>query len=271
MRKLIVALTASAAALAFATPAVAQDVAEDNGFSGVYVGGSVGYSVQNNDLGDTITIDRAINVPGGTTSAFTPGSCNGAATQTGNTQCRNDQDNFEFHARAGYDQQFGQAVLGVVGEFGKSQVRDYASIFSTTPASYTMSREIDWNAALRLRAGWTPNSQTLFYGTGGVAYARVDHAFTTTNVTNSFTASDEEDNVWGWQAGGGVEQKLGRNLSFGLEYLYNRFNDNNYRVNVGTGTAGPLNPFVAAGGAELRRSDNRFDYHSLRATAAFRF
>jgi outer membrane immunogenic protein len=269
MRKFIVALAASTAALTLANPAAAQDVVEDNGYNGVYVGASVGYSVQNNDIGDTILIDRPI-IAGGT-NAFAPGSCNGAATQTANTRCRNDQDNLEFHARIGADRQFGQGVIGIVGEFGKSQVRDYASIFSTTPASYTMAREIDWNAALRLRAGWTPNSQTLFYATGGAAYARVDHSFSTTNALNSFTVNNEEDNVWGWQAGGGVEQRLGNNFSIGLEYLYNRFDDKDSSVTVGTGAAGATNPFVVAGGATLRRSDTRFDYHSLRATAAFRF
>jgi outer membrane immunogenic protein len=40
---------------------------------------------------------------------------------------------------------------------------------------------------------------------------------------------------------------------------------------VTQGTAGATNPFVLAGGADFRRNTNRFDFHAIRATAAFRF
>lgn len=267
---------ATAAALTFvAAPALAQDGEAE--FDGVYVGGSVGYTVQNNDVGERIDFDAGQDGTFGdsiTTStgadAFSPGFCNGAATGNANVACANDKDDIEYHGRIGFDKQMGKIVLGAVGEFGKSEVRDSVTAFSTTPAYYTMTREIDWNAALRLRAGYVAGEKTLFYATGGGAYAKIDHSFTTSNGANSFAVTGDDD-AWGWQAGGGVEQKLGRNFSIGLEYLYSRYDDDDSRVEVGTGSAGATNPFVLAGGADFRRSDSRFDYHSVRATAAFRF
>lgn len=267
---------AGAMSLALAcAPAHAQD--SDEEFSGFYVGGSVGFGIQNNDVNETILFDRGSNGSFGETittsggaDAFSPGFCNGAATSNANTACANDKDDIEYHLRIGADKQYGKFVIGFVGEFGKSEVRDSVTAFSTTPAFYTMTGEVDWNAALRARAGYTVGPKTLFYGTFGGAYAKLDHSFTSSNTANSFAVIGD-DYSWGWQAGGGIEQKIGSNFSIGVEYLYNRFQDNESRVRVGTGTAGATNPFVLAGGADFARSPSRFDYHSLRATAAFRF
>lgn len=278
MRTLMGATGVLALSLA-AAPAVAQDGAVEE-FSGFYVGGSVGYTVQNNDVGERVTFDRGSNGSFGETittpppaglDAFSPGFCNGASTSSANVACENDKDDIEYYGKVGFDIQRGKFVVGVVGEFGKTEIRDSVTAFSVTPASYTLSREIDWNAALRLRAGVVAGERTLFYATGGGAYAKLDHSFYSIgNSANSF-AIQGDDKAWGWQAGGGVEQKLGGNFSVGLEYLYSRYNDDDSTVRVGTGTAGAANPFVLAGGADLARANNRFDFHSLRATAAFRF
>jgi outer membrane immunogenic protein len=266
-------LTLSLAAM----PALAQDSADEPAFDGVYIGGSFGRSVQNNDIGETILFDRGSNGSFGETittpagaNAFSPGFCNGAATSNLNNSCTNDKDGYEYYARLGADQQYGKWVIGAVAEFGKSNVRDSVSAFSTTPAFYTMTREIDWNAALRARAGYVAGQSTLFYGTFGGAYAKIDRSFTTGNTANSFTLNDDDD-AFGWQAGGGVEQKFGRNFSIGLEYLYSRYNDGDGRVRVGQGTAGATNPFVLAGGAYFARSDSKFAFHAIRLTGAVRF
>ncbi|RYY47630.1 MAG: porin family protein [Sphingomonadales bacterium] len=263
---------------ATATPALAQDEA----FSGVYVGGTVGYSFQNNDVGETIVFDRDLNGSfgdvvvtnaAGAPNAFSPGFCNGLANSTApGGNCQNDRDGLEYSGRIGFDKQMGKFVVGVVLEGGKSRVRDSVSAFSTTPARYALTREIDWNAGLRLRAGYVAGDSTLFYATGGGAYAQLDHYLSTSNTANSFVGRGKDD-TWGWSAGGGVEQKLGKNISLGVEYLYTRYNDDNYVVRVGAGTAPASNPFLlaGAGGTDMRRSDERFDYHGIRTTLAFRF
>lgn len=259
--------------------------AQDQEFSGPYVGVSLGHSFQQGDSDETIQFDRDLNGSFGDTvtttnaagapNAFSPGFCGGSAVSATNG-CRDDRDGTQYAARLGYDVQMGNVVIGVVGDIGKTQISDSVSAFSTTPASYTMTRSIDWNAGLRLRAGYAAGGRTLVYATGGGAYAKVDHGFSTSNTVNSFTEVSEKKDVWGWAAGGGIEQKVGRNFSIGVEYLYTRLNDKDYTVRAGalTTPATPAtNPFLLgnAAGTDFRRSDERFESHGVRATAAFRF
>lgn len=260
-----------------ATPAYAQD--QDKEFDGPYVGATLGYSLQNNDPGETIEFDRDLNgtfgdtvVTAGNANAFAPGFCNGRATSTANTACENDTDGPAYSVRLGWDIQSGGLVAGVVGEFGKAELTDSVTAFSSTPASYTMTRRIDWNAGLRTRVGYAAGGKTLFYATAGAAYARVAHQFSTSNTTNSFTVTGSRD-AWGWAAGGGVEQKLGKSFSLGVEYLYTRYTDDDNGVRAGAGTAPATSPFLlaGAGGTDFRRHDDRFDHGVLRATAAIRF
>ncbi|WP_066547452.1 MULTISPECIES: outer membrane protein [unclassified Sphingomonas] len=273
-------LLATAALFALMAPAYAQDTSggEEEPYEGVYVGGSFGYSIQGNDVGESVVFDRnrdgnfndTITTVAGA-NAFSPGFCNGRATSALPGNCTNDDDGIEYYVRAGADTQFGNIVLGFVGEFGKSEVRDSVSAFSTTPANYVFTRELDWNASIRARAGYAANT-TLFYGTFGPTYGRIDNSFTSTNTANAFS-DNGKSNSWGYTAGGGIEQKLGRNFSVGLEYLYTDLNEDDYVVNVNPGTAPATNPFLLgnAGGSDMRRSSDNFRWHSIRATAAFRF
>lgn len=253
--------------------------AQENEFSGPYAGVSVGHSMQNNDTGETIEFDRDLNgsfgdtvVTSGGANAFSPGFCNGRSVTPANEACENDTDGLSYSVRAGWDVALGNMVVGAVAEFGKSELTDSVSGFSTTPARYTMQRRIAWDAGLRARAGYAAGGKTLFYGTGGLAYGRLDHRFETSNTANSFTVDGDRD-AWGWAAGGGVEQKLGKNFSLGVEYLYTRLSGDDTTVRAGAGTAPATNPFLLgnANGTDLRRSDSRFDYGVLRATAAIRF
>ncbi|MDO7842583.1 outer membrane protein [Sphingomonas immobilis] len=282
----IQSLFLATAAFVFATPAMAQETIEKH-FDGFYAGGTIGFDAQPNDVGSTILFDRNLDGTFGDTvatatgaNAFAPsaaqpgaGFCNGAATSTGRlTGCTNDKDNISYSARVGFDKQYGHFVIGALGEFGKSQVRDSVSAFSTTPANYVMSRKVDFNANLRLRAGYAFD-KTLFYATGGGAYARINSSFTTTNAANSFTARGD-NGAWGLVGGGGIEQKISKHFSIGLEYLYNQYQDGDYRVRVGAGTAPATNPFILppnTTGTDFRRSDDKFRWHSVRATAQFRF
>lgn len=279
MLKFALISTATLATVLGAAPALAQD-ADDNGFNGVYIGGSFGYGVQPNDgATSSILFDRDRNGTFGDTvttasgaNAFSPGFCGGAATSPTPGTCLKDKDGIEYMGRIGADTQRGKFVIGFVGEIGKTEIRDSVSAFSTTPAFYTMTRELRWNAAIRGRVGYTPNNSTLFYGGFGPAYGRIRNTFATSNTANSFAVSGGTD-AWGYNAAGGVEQKLGKHFSIGMEYAYTELNDNKARINVGAGTAPATNPFLlaGAGGTDFRRSDTQFRWHSIRATATFRF
>lgn len=278
MRTLFLA-TAGLLALAV-PPAFAQDADPDaEPFTGFHVGGSIGYSVQGSDVGEGVLFDRNLDGRFGDTvvnaagaNVFSPGFCNGSPNgNNAGAGCSNDRDGVEFSLRAGYDRQMGNLVVGVIGEFGTSRARDSVTAFTTTPASYTFTRQLDWYASARGRIGYAANT-TLFYATGGITYGKIDNRFSSSNTINTFTGRGDEMS-WGAQFGGGVEQKLGRNFSVGVEYLYTRFRDDDYRVRASQGAAAANHPFVLgnAAGTDFLRSDSRFDYHGVRLTAAYRF
>jgi outer membrane immunogenic protein len=265
-----------------ASPAFAQETTEDAPFNGLYVGAAGGYDVQPNDAGSTILFDRnldgrfgdAVTTAAGA-NAFSGGFCNGATTATtltGGRGCRKDKDGAAYYGRVGMDTQRGNIVVGVVGEFGKSEITDSVTAFSTTPASYVMTRSVDWEASIRGRAGYAVNT-TLFYGTFGAGYAKIDRDFYSTNTGNAYQQSGKRQQ-FGILGGGGIEQKVTPNISVGMEYMFHQYQDDDFRVRVTQGTQPATNPFVLAPnttGTDFRRSDDKFRWHSLRATAAFRF
>lgn len=277
-----IAMTGAAMLAAFAAPAMAQE--SDGGFNGIYVGAAGGYDVQPNDGGAQVLFDRNLDGrfgdvvrTGSGANAFSPGFCGGQATSQlspgAGGRCTKDKDDWAYYGRIGADAQRGRIVVGLVGEFGTSNITDGVTAFSGTPASYVFNRGIDWEGGIRARAGFTPNDTTLFYGTFGPGYARIDSAFGSTNTTNTFTGSGKR-NQFGIQGGGGIEQRIGEHLSFGLEYMYHQYQDDDYVVRA----AGPAGtPFTnannggSASGTDFIRSDDKFRWHSIRATVGFHF
>lgn len=285
------ALLSATAMFCLSAPAFAQDGHAGGGdvssWTGPYIGGSLGYGWQPNSKrdrneslafdtnGDGVFDNQVTTAAGG--NAFAPGFCRGQAFGSSPAGCSGDKDGKAvWSLHAGYDYQIGTFVLGGVVEAGKSNFSNSVSGFSTTPASYTFTRKLDWDGAARLRGGVALNSGTLIYGTGGLAYGKIKRSFETTNGFNTFTENDSSKNDWGWTAGAGVEQKVSSNFSIGVLYKYTRFNDSGYVVNAGQGTPpSATNPFVnpttTVGSTDIIRTSSRFDNQSVRATASFRF
>ena len=285
MNKLTMAALAGVTALGVASPAMAQD--DPAPFAGLYVGAAASYNAQPNDFQERVLFDRNLDgnfndtvTTAAGANAFSPGFCNGAAiTNAPAGGCRNDRDDWGFSGRVGFDVpvggQFygGGFIIGAVADIGKNYITDSVSAFSTTPASYTLRREIDFDAGGRLRAGYYRNT-TLFYATGGVKYARLKDTFLTTNATNAFSSNGVKQDAWGYSAGGGLEQKIGKHFSVGIEYLFNRVKDDDYRVRATAGAAPATNPFILAPnttGTDFKRSVDNFTWHTGQVTAAFRF
>lgn len=282
-------LPAAAAAIAFAVPAAAQDSAADTSrpsdyFNGFYVGGTFGLDATDTSDAGGIAFDT--NRDGSFTdtvrtntgaNAFSTGFCGGAAQGATNANgCGKDRDDIAYSVRAGIDRRLGgdgPFVAGLLAEATKSESRDFVSAFSTTPASYTVSRGLDHSFALRGRLGISPgDGRGLFYVTGGVAYGKLDHGFTTTNTVNSFTPTNGDKYQLGGQIGGGAELVFAPNLSLVFEYLYQRYEDNDYYVAIGQGTAPASNPFLLnGGGTNLRPADTNYDLHSFRVGFNYRF
>lgn len=265
------------AVAAVATPASAQE--RDSHFNGFYAGVSVGMANSSSDGdADPVQFDTnrdaeftdQVTLPGGT-NLFAPGFCPGAGAGTSYSTCAGDDDGIEYAGRLGYDIRMGNMVAGALIEASKAELTDFASAYSTTPGGYHLGRELDFAVSARARLGFTPGGGALFYVTGGGSYARLNHSFSTTNTVNRFTPAQNDEMVWGWQAGGGAEVMLGDKLSLGLEYLYNRYDDDKYYVNVASATPPVTGPFPLSGGTTYLRQDPRFDFHALRATVNLQF
>lgn len=280
MKYALVAATAVLAGSAFAGSSVAQAREEWTGFSVGVVGGTL---MTKDSDGERLVFDRdfdgsfddpVVNVAGA--DAFSPGFCGGAANGPAAAgACDDDKEGAEAALRGGYDMQFGPFVVGAIAEISTSTAEDSVSGFSTTPASYTFKRNLQGVAAARLRAGYA-YGPALFYATGGYARGRIDNRFTTSNMTNTFTTtSDDETDADGWQAGGGVEYRLARNLSVVGEYIYTSLDvDDPFTVRVGRGGAPATNPFILplnTVGTDITRTSDKFRVHSLRIGMAYRF
>lgn len=269
----------AAGSLLLSAPAFAQD--RDLYFDGFYVSGFAGTSLPRDGSGDSFEFDRDNDgvfgdIVSTTTGAdaFSPGFCNGAfLDNVPAAGCRKDRKRLEFGGRIGYDVQSSSGfVIGGLLEASRSNSIEGTTAFSTTPAAYEITRRIPLALSARARIGFTPADRILIYGTGGASYARIRHDFRTTNGANAFTEFNDRKRVWGWQAGGGVEFALSRNISIGAEYLRSSYKDRKYYVAVTQGTAPATNPFLLAGGqTNLRTDRGRFSSDSIRGTLTFRF
>ncbi len=269
-------LAASTVALTLGTsPALAQD------WSGPYVGIHGGYGQTNDQNDERLRFDRnldgnfgdTVTTPAGA-DAFSPGSCGGSANgSAASAGCDDDFDAAEAGIRAGWDFQFGSFVVGALGEYSGVSAEDSVTSFSSTPASYTFERKLENLAAIRARVGYAMGP-ALFYGTAGAARGEISNQFYSSNGVNSFTATVNDDEADGYQAGGGIEYRLAGNLSVTGEYMYTSLEAPDFVIRVGRGVAPANNPFVLTPnttGTDIIRSNSRFGLHAVRIGMNYRF
>ncbi|WP_290890638.1 outer membrane beta-barrel protein [Arenimonas sp.] len=251
-------------------------------WNGAYLGGHAGPSTQSDARGESILFDTNLDGVFGDTvrtaagaDAFSPGFCGGGANgPTPASGCRSngDDDNDDYGLRLGYDWQDGALVYGVLGEVARGGLTDSVTAFSTTPAFYTMRRELETSYALRGRVGLSfGDDRNLLYATAGYAWASVRNDFSTSNGVNTFVANGDSD-ASGAQVGLGYERRIGDAFSVGLEYLRTDFEDEDYRVRA-QGPAAATNPFLLVNpdGTDFRRSNGDIEVESVRLTLNYRF
>jgi opacity protein-like surface antigen len=265
---------AAAAALLLA----GSEAVQAQSWKGFYVGGQVGSGFLPEGSDKFVGFDK--NLDGAFTdtvttvagaNAFSPGFCPGASvTPTPAGGCLRDEDAVDAGIRLGYDWQSGGLVIGATGELAWLSLVDSVTAFSTTPASYTFTRELNTLATLGLRAGFG-SERFLAYGAGAFARGDLDRGFATSNRVNTFVPTEEED-VWGWQAGGGVEYRVAAGVRIGAQYQYTRLDDKTRFTVRSQGPAPATNPFILTNpaGTDLRRSDD-FEFQTVRFTASYRF
>lgn len=284
MRHIHLAAAAAAAFTLIAGQAAAQD------WGGPYVGLSIGGAALNNDddervefdtnldgtFGDTVRTTAMVDAFGPTT--LNPGGFCGGKARSNNfgAGCEDDDGvKADFAARVGWDMQSGPWVYGALVEVASTDVEDFTTAFSITPAAYQFNRDLDdVMYALRARVGHTLGERTLAYVTGGAATAKVTDTFFTTNTANSFAPLRSEDDATGYQVGAGIETRLNDKISLGVEYLYTSLDaGDGLTVRTGPGTAAPTNPFLItnAAGTNQRRAGDEIAFHGVRLTVSARF
>lgn len=275
MKMLLKSLASATVAGVLALPcaALAQD------WAGPYVGLSFGSS-QSGEDSETLLFDTNLDGEYDDTvrtlagaDAFSPGFCEGAAIgRTPGEGCAGDKEDGGFGVRLGYDWQSNNFVYGVVADFSGVDIRDSVTGFSTTPAAYTFTRQVDTLASVRTRLGYLVNDW-LVYGTAGYATAKIDRSFATTNALNSFAATDGDDGS-GAQYGLGVEKHINDRWKIGVEYLHTTLDDEAPIVRAGpSANTFASNPFLIANtaGTDMRRSEDEIKIDTIHLTVTYRF
>ncbi|MHB2267840.1 outer membrane protein [Aliihoeflea sp. PC F10.4] len=258
----LAASTAMAADVVYQEPApIAMDVVSGVSWEGFYAGIQAGYG-----FGSAGDVSISPFTFGPLITAFTPaGAVPGSSVARGNSF----SDGFVGGAHIGYDWQRGNIVFGGVLDVNYTDVDSVESVFSRSPAEYTFARDLNYLATLRARVGYAfADNRWLAYATGGLAYGDFDIDYIQGAASPaSFTTSGDTDG-FGYTVGGGVETMLTDNLSFGIEYLYTRLN-NDFQANLTGGPFGGPGSANPAAGTTLEPSD--FDYHTVTAKISYRF
>jgi outer membrane immunogenic protein len=132
-----------------------------------------------------------------------------------NERVNNDASGFIGGGQVGYNQQFGNIVVGVEATLsGASLSDDTRSIVA--PATVTYSTDINTIATVTGRLGVTAD-KWLLYVKGGWAGAQVEVSGRNTALPDRFSFDDWHN---GWTVGGGLEYKVARNISLGVEYSF---------------------------------------------------
>lgn len=201
-----------------ALPAAAQD---DN-WSGWYVGGNIGANWGNSKLNATVA-------PGGGSTVIPPQDVTYINAQS---QADSNKVGFTGGVEGGYNWVSGSWLFGVESEFVALDVneRSNATYNAQLPANagitYGINQRVktSWMWSLRPRIGYV-SGPWLWYGTAGVATtdAKVQIQFQDNRIPPNTLTSDNSSTKTGYIAGLGGAYSLGPNSSIKGEWLYAGF------------------------------------------------
>jgi outer membrane immunogenic protein len=202
-------------ALAAAAPALAQD----NYWTGFYVGANAGGS-----WGDT-SLDVQVGTAGGPVTL--PPADVGVINQVGS-----DDDNktgFTGGVQAGYNYQMGSWIFGLETDFGffdisqrRTNVYQSAALIAP-PIQYALDQraKTEWIWTLRPRIG-IASGPWMAYATGGIATSKIklETQFADNRSPPNVVEASKSDTDTGWTGGLGGAYAFSPNMSFRGEWLY---------------------------------------------------
>lgn len=192
MKKGLALILAATSVGAIAAPAAAQD---NSAFTGPRLEGLLGYDIarpgSSTDIDNNEDVDQTI-------------------------------DGVTYGVGAGYDFAVGSVVLGVEGEYSRSEA---STEFDTTGFTNFGVSNIDAGRDLYVgaRAGFLVTPSTLVYAKGGYTNSTMD-VLATDNTTDTRT----NVNLDGWRAGAGVEQAINENVFIKGEYRYSNYQEGEF-------------------------------------------
>jgi outer membrane immunogenic protein len=231
------------------------------GWSGLYIGLHVGHgsrphrqtSFDPNDPAAAAFVDVS-------TPSISPGTLDLAGLLGG--------------VQAGYNWQIGSRwIAGVEADFALPHVEDAIAASYTTATlsavSSSASEEVKWFGTLRGRLGYLLTDNLMLFGTGGLAYGRVEQDAFITNLSQlsigilpapQFTcapvaicfAGSARDISLGWTLGGGFEYALDGHWRVKADYLYVNLGSTDYAIQTLYPNGGGVASFtVRSGDAEF--------------------
>jgi opacity protein-like surface antigen len=192
-------VSAAAPALYAKAPSMAAPL---QSWAGFYIGGHGGYGWKENDFSKNFFLDGFV----------------GGIKSTG----------WLAGGQAGYNWQYASVVGGVEIDGSATGIKGSSAPVTATTLTETQSDNVKYLGTVRGRLGWTPASTWLLYGTGGLAWERVNRSirdFSDFGAGNiQVGTSDTPRDHFGWVAGVGVESFIGSPNWIGrLEYLHYDF------------------------------------------------
>ncbi len=184
---------ASAADLPVKAPAYTPPAIAPYNWTGFYLGGHFGYL-----WGRTTLVDNGVVTD---TNAPTNGVIGGVL--------------------GGYNWQNGALVLGVEGDFGRTNARGNGQAAQAIEIHHY---NFDWTSHIRGRAGYA-SGPWLFFLAGGAAFAEFNM---TMQTLSTFIPCQSGGPYTGWSVGGGVDYAFNNLVSARAEYLYDDFGRKNY-------------------------------------------
>ncbi len=242
MRTLLAA-TSALVAVAVISPAGAADILLKAPpppawtWAGPYIGGNVGYSWGRDRTDYTDSSTDTVVLTDLLGDGITPrsGGSNGETTVTtaaaaGGTS--GDMDGWLGGLQLGYNWQTDSLVFGLETDIQWTGEKDdpaFCSVAGCPAGSFTGTNatKLPWFGTVRGRLGFSSNPMwgpLLLYVTGGLAYGRIEEAYTMGLTGGPLSAVNADATRAGWTVGGGGEARLGHsNWSVKLEYLYMDF------------------------------------------------
>jgi outer membrane immunogenic protein len=238
-------------AMTIASPALAADLLKApaavpyvSGWNGFYIGGEVGGKwvtddwtttcVQGGGLAQCGNALNAIQFPGAPdstashsfkTSGLRAGVYAGAMFQVNPSWVAGIEGDYAFYSKSStVGGLLGCSTLACSNNAGFGPPLDPNALVNDRTS---VKNKDDFS--LRLRAGFLVTPDILVYGTGGVAFQRVEATMTLDGSTSPASAPlgvhTQTDGAWlpGWTVGGGVEWKLAQNWLLRGEYRYSDF------------------------------------------------